>query len=701
MFRVDSLSTDSASPLGKICIGGSDHRLAEFDLVILLGPNGAGKTRVSESLLVRNEGHLEALSLVGGEGSLCPRSDVAQSLVSRNSVELLTEFTSMNDSLSKAIGLGAIVGERMVLEATQKKLKDLIPPASTGCPLDLRAKLADHARAEDEAVRSVGEEPLSLCAYNRIGREVGRLGRKPWVDCRTVDSAEMEQRERDVRPQLHVLEGRHEFLEACSRVHDLPERGMTESAANRLHDEIRLVDDFAQAARAILGADADNVDVSALASLCAAASARHRSEAKDREGAASRLSALATLRDEVRELLSRDHDCTACYVCRQGIDRQRLLDELARQDSAGESALQLRKEAAELKAKAKEAEDAADRLQQAFQSEAKTRHFLHQRLEEFVRTFEGAVDALSAIRRAAPVVQTAIESALKDVAGVLARLRAALISGSCDDATDACRRGVATLKSLKDADSSLSRHESQLNADVDKGLRHFDMLPPLRRVLAIAREVNEIRWEPDWKQAREVARIKDAITPWEAAIRELIEERGAQERTARDRILQDPEVRDRFDRLVRQLHSHPLMRDLELNEDNVSADGEPLFGKSPGKRNSISRLSEGYQVLVNLAAFIAVAGHVREGQQHKVGWILLDEPTNGLDPDHRAMVADYLGSLDRTIMPRQIFVTTFEPEFAARLARAARRDNARRCITFTFESFNGTPISQPRVTVHA
>ena len=65
------------------------------------------------------------------------------------------------------------------------------------------------------------------------------------------------------------------------------------------------------------------------------------------------------------------------------------------------------------------------------------------------------------------------------------------------------------------------------------------------------------------------------------------------------------------------------------------------------------------------------------------------------------MVADYLGSLDRTIMPRQIFVTTFEPEFAARLARAARRDNARRCITFTFESFNGTPISQPRVTVHA
>jgi DNA repair exonuclease SbcCD ATPase subunit len=82
-------------------------------------------------------------------------------------------------------------------------------------------------------------------------------------------------------------------------------------------------------------------------------------------------------------------------------------------------------------------------------------------------------------------------------------------------------------------------------------------------------------------------------------------------------------------------------------------------------------LSEGQTALVNIAATIAVAGKVAGAPGHLPGWLAFDEPTNGLDEAARQQVAEYLGSMTMRDLPLQIFVATFDEEFAIQLQRTA------------------------------
>ena len=83
------------------------------------------------------------------------------------------------------------------------------------------------------------------------------------------------------------------------------------------------------------------------------------------------------------------------------------------------------------------------------------------------------------------------------------------------------------------------------------------------------------------------------------------------------------------------------------------------------------QLSEGQTALVNIAAAIAVAGQVAGAPGHPPGWIAFDEPTNGLDAEARQQVAEFLGSMTTHDLPCQLFVATFDEDFADRLQRTA------------------------------
>ncbi|MFM7806860.1 MAG: hypothetical protein ACKPEA_02885, partial [Planctomycetota bacterium] len=98
---------------------------------------------------------------------------------------------------------------------------------------------------------------------------------------------------------------------------------------------------------------------------------------------------------------------------------------------------------------------------------------------------------------------------------------------------------------------------------------------------------------------------------------------------------------------------------------------------SAGGEDRSKALSEGQTVLANIAAVIAVVGKVCGSAAHRPGWIVFDEPTNGLDEASRDAVADYLGGITTQDLPGQIVVTTFDRPFADRLIAEARRNGRR------------------------
>ena len=56
-----------------------------------------------------------------------------------------------------------------------------------------------------------------------------------------------------------------------------------------------------------------------------------------------------------------------------------------------------------------------------------------------------------------------------------------------------------------------------------------------------------------------------------------------------------------------------------------------------------------------------VIGH----DEHKPGWIVFDEPTNGLDQEAVTILAEYIGGFTPEEFGGQIIVSTFDNEFAS------------------------------------
>jgi ATPase subunit of ABC transporter with duplicated ATPase domains len=74
-------------------------------------------------------------------------------------------------------------------------------------------------------------------------------------------------------------------------------------------------------------------------------------------------------------------------------------------------------------------------------------------------------------------------------------------------------------------------------------------------------------------------------------------------------------------------------------------------------------------VLINCAARLTVASVVIGHEDHKPGWIVFDEPTNGLDPEAVSILAEYLGSFSPLEFSGQIIVSTFDKDFASMMVK--------------------------------
>ena len=208
----------------------------------------------------------------------------------------------------------------------------------------------------------------------------------------------------------------------------------------------------------------------------------------------------------------------------------------------------------------------------------------------------------------------------------------------------------------KDRDQAAAKAQAALGP----ATRLFNQLAPLRDLLLARKRLNETVWGPTWEQDRVNESRRAVVNTWIEAARERREEKTDAEGEVQNRVLADPGVEERFNRLL-EAAPHPFFRDATFVGNGINKNAERVDDK----------LSEGFLVITNLAAFMAVTGYVCDGAEHQAGWIVLDEPTNGLDPKNRCAVATYLGGLTANEMPRQMFVTTFEDGFRTELINAA------------------------------
>ncbi len=115
-------------------------------------------------------------------------------------------------------------------------------------------------------------------------------------------------------------------------------------------------------------------------------------------------------------------------------------------------------------------------------------------------------------------------------------------------------------------------------------------------------------------------------------------------------------LQNHIDNLDQQLlNNNQLQAHFNYYRDMANHDFFPTIN---GENGDATRLSEGYRVLYALAAVMAVASVPTPGND--ADFIILDEPTQKLDPTFRKHLAQFLG----TYCPKQLIFMTYEDTFA-------------------------------------
>jgi hypothetical protein len=214
---------------------------------------------------------------------------------------------------------------------------------------------------------------------------------------------------------------------------------------------------------------------------------------------------------------------------------------------------------------------------------------------------------------------------------------------------------------------ALQAEERGLNEGLVQAQQDFAAFQRLGAALAARASLDAAPWDLALDEVQAASRRRAQRDRWIAVLTRMADARQAEADTVQSALVQDAGMQARFDALVSRI-PHPSVQTLRYQGRDVMRAGVASQGK----------LSEGQTALVNIAATIAVAGKVAGAPNHLPGWLAFDEPTNGLDEAARQQVAEYLGSMTRQDLPLQIFVATFDEEFANRLQRAAL--NARRRV---------------------
>jgi hypothetical protein len=717
MFRIDRISLPDDSPVGAVTIGSATCRLADFDLVIIEGPNGAGKTSIVNPLCSWSS---QAVRSWHGDPGLEPSDQDAKKslmdwLLYRDSKGLMSEFRSAESALASVCGIGRLQEE---VDLLKKLVPDSARSSSAKPPQYALANMAGHdllARSHEVASAIARYEasernawqpdgalpidaPLTLRQYNEWGREAAVAVGGTWIEQAGVDDHAMQTAEEAVKPQTRPISGANDLKAAAQGLADM----VRATPDTELREDLEtasacLERTCASLERAINALEAQVPDDPAHHSLVERSSilcGQLDSDAKELDAQAKALDALAQLRADAVKVLE-GRSANACPICESSIDRDALIKNLATAPAEGSSDV-LRKRADALRNQRDEVKELAAKCSSALSDcagKSKAAHdWLNARRAETTRFSEaitprdGWDDFVQELSKSLQSKCGSVRLALNpaDDLALLQQL------SSVSTARDALKT------SCDDAVRRVDQEFERRNASVRRAETLYGRMRALRTILVARAALNAQHWHDNRieRRAREQKLLR--IRRWEDAIRTRIAARETRIRESGTSLLADPGVQQRFDALVRAT-GHPLASGATLESSRVvSANGTAItcVGKAAG---DASKLSEGLTVILNIAAFFAIAGYVSAHQAHRAGWLLLDEPTNGLDSHNRRRLAEYIGSMSMRLVPKQIFVTTFERDFAERLQEAAISKSDRRVLRIRLQDWHGRPMASPEL----
>ncbi|MBM3902554.1 MAG: hypothetical protein FJ379_10785 [Verrucomicrobia bacterium] len=641
-FRLDSITADIRGPLRGTVLKG----LAGLDLIVLLGPNGSGKSTLLEPLKNGSRG-VGCLDPATGRAESFSATGVNQKVAFLTSVQLMEKFRDLNDALDLAANSIRPSDEALVLGKLKGQLDKDTPEASD--PPGLEHLRGDYLQQD----RICGPNPRTVDEYERLGR---RLADRKGVVWRSIDldaeAGDRKAAELQLLPESRKLAGLNELRPGLNDLHQLPQNPAMVPAGALVDAETQLRSELEAARNAVEGLPPPGAGVTLGDE--AKAVLQHLNDALEAiQAVLDAKDLLKEVRTKAKRFLEKREVSPAqpaeCPVCEVQINASQIILRLGEQTSGTDV------EADELGGRKKKFKNVRDRLHPVLERWAAA---VGPGRDAFV-VLTGSVESIGL--KLAPTVGSdeSVRIAAEDLRNRCGQWNEEYFGGPTRQALE----GIRDLGHCAETYSKMREQiEADLNQDLAAAQNDFKNFQKIGDALAAARALDRLEWSANPDEAEAERLRTEQRQTWLEVLQQMITERQCRASSARDEVVNDLGVQERFNRFIEKVGPiHPSLRQMAFRGKRLDVGGQ----------DTPEDLSEGQRVLVNIAAAMAVVGKVAGTPDHKPGWIAFDEPTNGLDDDGRGGVADYLGGMSLADVPSQIIVATFDRLFADGLIQKA------------------------------
>jgi energy-coupling factor transporter ATP-binding protein EcfA2 len=647
-MRADEITLPENSPIGACSLQG----LNEFDLVIVTGANGSGKTTLLSPLDAPGPATGRVSCITGtGERRNYAAQGVQRSITFIRSTQLLEGFRDLSQALCLAANTVRLQHEARLLRQLASHASAAEPAMAVTEP----RQITDLKTAYLAADRACAARPRTAAEYNRLGTVLAQRRQRGWTPLDPgVDPEKRIADEAAVAPQYRNLDGLLEFSRAVDALPPAPAAPEPPpSAAARCEAAaLALAESIEEGIRELPEGDQPDLQQQIDADAAAVATAL-QSAAQAMQDALEARDALGLCRAVaaryLRTQIDRGLAVEACPVCTNPIDAGHVCRQLTAAAAARDP------EAAGWRQGQERFNALAGRIQtsavafnsareQAFQEHARIRLSI----ERCATTLQNPV-----AQHAASVTAARL-STYQHCRNWLNEFgNAAPSSAAVNEANELATLARQSCRGLQAAQHALNEGLAQAQHD-------FLALQALGVVLAARASLDATPWDLALDAVQASSRRQAQRDRWIKVLTRMADSRQAEVNGMQAEIVKDANMQERFHALVKRI-PHPSVQTLQYAVDDITRAGV----------GAKEQLSEGQTALVNIAATVAVAGKVAEAHGHDPAWIAFDEPTNGLDEAARQQVAGYLGSMTVQDLPLQVFVATFDEEFATQLQNAA------------------------------
>lgn len=635
--RLEAIDLTNANPVGPCSIRG----LATAQTILIVGPNGAGKSSLLKPLQTNRQAGGKAKCL-NAAGSIVDfdASGVQNSIAFVTSVDLLSKIDSLGDALSIAAGASRFNAFVKVIKDISKQLtRKISAPASPASWI--------HNTQFIEKDKLCGTFPRTMEHYVSLGTTLSNALNCSWTHV-SLDATEHERLDNEavLHPKAVEFAGRRdltEILNSLETIHSAGTHGdgpasRAEQALAELETECRkIINDYA--------IDLKDDNVLALSELLIEW-LRHAIHALEQLINARNL--LDSCQKYALQYIAASQiEPTACPICDNTIDAKAVSTQLRSRVSIDAGAGIV----------ADPELDALEALTTVMQLIKASRYKANSLVSIAEHTWSANLQTLKKVIQRLGVVPANWHEDVKVVASELKKM--------CERwSTDFTHWSVtAEVSALTLRDYAITKRNRILTAETDlnngheERLKLFNQLQALGALLWIRHELNRTPWMVDADQERKNQILRQCICELEALSNEY-----AEMADNAIKLVMTADVQTRFTQMLNKMSrvNHP---------DHVIQATFEAGSVTNGTADLSNCVSEGQRVLINCAARLTVASVVIGHEEHKPGWIVFDEPTNGLDSDAVSILAEYLGSFSPLEFSGQIIVSTFDKDFASMMVK--------------------------------